>query len=118
MRRKPGTLVPLETSILDALVELRRHGTAEAHGYLIATELREQGDGRRLTAYGTLYKALDRLEESGALESRWEEPDVAALDGRPRRRYYRVTLLGETALAENRRVRRTGDAVRRGVAAT
>ena len=42
-------------------------------------------DARRLTAYGTLYKALDRLERGAMLESRWEEsstprkrPDRAA----------------------------------------
>jgi PadR family transcriptional regulator PadR len=78
MRRKAGSLVPLEVAILDALVELRRHGTAEAHGFLIASELRALGDDRRLTAYGTLYKALDRLAYSGAVASRWEDPEVAA----------------------------------------
>ena len=99
MRRKTGSLVPLEVAILDALIQLRRQGTAEAHGFLIASELRAIGDGRRLTAYGTLYKALDRLAESGAIESRWEDPEIAAADGRPRRRYPRVTLAGETARA-------------------
>jgi PadR family transcriptional regulator, regulatory protein PadR len=99
MRRKTGSLVPLEVAILDALIQLRRQGTAEAHGFLIASELRAIGDGRRLTAYGTLYKALDRLAVSGAIESRWEDPEIAAADGRPRRRYHRVTLAGETARA-------------------
>jgi PadR family transcriptional regulator, regulatory protein PadR len=116
VRRKPGTLVALETAILDAMVELRRHGTREAHGYLIASELRQLGDERRLTAYGTLYKALDRLDDSGALESRWEEPDVAALQQRPRRRYYRITLAGEAALATNLPRHPLGKAVRHGPA--
>ena len=113
MRRKPGSLVPLEIAILDALVELRRYGTPEAHGYLIASELRRLGDDRRLTAYGTLYKALDRLEDAGALASRWEEPDTAALEQRPRRRYYQITLAGETALGANTQPVRLGEAVRR-----
>jgi PadR family transcriptional regulator len=100
MRRKEGSLVPLEVSILEAALELRRRGVTEAHGFLLAKEMREEHHARRLTAYGTLYKALDRLERAGYLESRWEDPMVAAGEGRPRRRFYRVTLAGEGAYAE------------------
>jgi DNA-binding PadR family transcriptional regulator len=100
MRRKEGALVPLEISILEAAVELRSRGIAEAHGFLLAKELRDGTHARRLTAYGTLYKALDRLERAGHLASRWEDPQLAADDGRPRRRFYRLTLIGETAVAE------------------
>jgi DNA-binding PadR family transcriptional regulator len=66
----------------------------------LAKEVRDGRQARRLTAYGTLYKALDRLERAGHLASRWEDPLVAARDGRPRRRFYRLTLTGEAALAE------------------
>jgi DNA-binding PadR family transcriptional regulator len=100
MRRKEGALVPLEVSILEAALDLRRRGVEEAHGFLLAKELRDGAHARRLTAYGTLYKALDRLERAGHLASRWEHPHLAADDGRPRRRFYRVTLTGEAALAE------------------
>jgi DNA-binding PadR family transcriptional regulator len=100
MRRKVGTLVPLEVSILEAALELRQRGIMEAHGFLLAKEIRDGRQARRLTAYGTLYKALDRLERAGYLSSRWEDPQVAADDGRPRRRFYRVTLDGEGALAQ------------------
>jgi PadR family transcriptional regulator len=100
MRRKEGALVPLEASILEAALELRQRGIAEAHGFLLARELRDGAHARRLTAYGTLYKALDRLERAGHLASRWEDPHVAADEGRPRRRFYRVTLTGEAAFAE------------------
>lgn len=100
MRRKEGSLVPLEVSILEAALGLRRRGVAEAYGFLLAKEMREEHHARRLTAYGTLYKALDRLERAGYLESRWEDPMVAAGEGRPRRRFYRVTLAGEGAYAE------------------
>ena len=99
MRRRKGTLVPLEVSILEAAIDLRRRGVPEAHGFMLAKELREGRHARRLTAYGTLYKALDRLERAGLLESRWEDPNVGADEGRPRRRFYRVTLAGEGALA-------------------
>jgi PadR family transcriptional regulator PadR len=100
MRRKAGALVPLEVSILQAALELRQRGLAEAHGFLLAKELRDGARARRLTAYGTLYKALDRLERAGYLASRWEDPLIAARDGRPRRRFYRVTLNGEGAFAQ------------------
>ena len=100
MRRKEGTLVPLEVSILEAALELRQGGIAESHGFLVAKKLRDGRRARRLTAYGTLYKALDRLERAGFLASRWEDPLIAARDGRPRRRFYRVTLDGEGALAK------------------
>jgi DNA-binding PadR family transcriptional regulator len=100
MRRKEGALVPLEVSILEAALELRQRGIAEAHGFLLAKELRDGREARRLTAYGTLYKALDRLERAGYLASRWEDPLIAARDGRPRRRFYRVTLDGEGALTQ------------------
>jgi PadR family transcriptional regulator PadR len=108
MRRKEGALVPLEVSILEAALGLRSRGIAEAHGFLLAKELRDGRQARRLTAYGTLYKALDRLERAGYLASRWEDPRLAADEGRPRRRFYRVTLTGETALAEAKAVERDG----------
>jgi PadR family transcriptional regulator PadR len=44
---------------------------------------------------GTLYPILLRLEAAGWLASRWETEDPQAL-GRPRRRFYRVTGLGQT----------------------
>jgi PadR family transcriptional regulator len=100
MRRKEGSLVPLEVSVLEAAVGLRHRGIEEAHGFLLAKEMRDGARARRLTAYGTLYKALDRLERAGHLSSRWEDPLIAASDGRPRRRLYRVTLEGEGALAQ------------------
>jgi PadR family transcriptional regulator, regulatory protein PadR len=106
MRRKEGALVPLEVAVLEAALELRSRGTGEAHGFLLAKELRDGRQARRLTAYGTLYKALDRLERAGYLTSRWEDPQLAADDGRPRRRFYQVTLTGEAALAKAKAVER------------
>jgi DNA-binding PadR family transcriptional regulator len=94
MRRKPGTLLPLEASILIAGLEI-----GEFHGYALARTMREQTSARRLTAHGTLYKALGRMETAGLLESRWEDADRAAADGRPRRRLYTVTGAGARAAA-------------------
>ena len=100
MRRRAGTLIPLEVSILEATIELRGRGVSEVYGFQLAKALRTTRAARRLTAYGTLYKALDRLVLAGYLTSRWEDPHVGASEGRPRRRFYQVTLSGEAALAE------------------
>ena len=88
-RRKPGTLVPLESEILDAALSLRRSGESTFHGFGLAHAMRAQRGSRALTGHGTLYKALGRLEEFGLLASRWEE--AAAAEGRPRRRLYELT---------------------------
>lgn len=48
---------------------------------------------------GTIHPILARLEGCGWLESRWEEADPAK-EGRPRRRYYRLTRDG-AELARN-----------------
>ena len=50
------------------------------------------------------------METAGLLESRWEDAELSEAEGRPRRRLYRVTGLGEAALADARRAR-AGDAV-------
>ncbi len=102
MRRKPSELLPIELSILASAVELARIGTSEFYGYAIAKEIRDGQGAKQLTGHGTLYRALDRLAKLGLVESRWEEPELAARDDRPRRRLYRVTALGERALADGR----------------
>jgi PadR family transcriptional regulator len=100
MKRRPGTLLPLEVSILEVALELRRAGVSDFHGFAIAREIKAQGESRALTAHGTLYKALGRMERAGLLESEWEDADFAMGQGRPRRRLYRVTGLGERAVRE------------------
>jgi DNA-binding PadR family transcriptional regulator len=101
-RRKRGALLPLETEILEVALSMRRAGHATFHGFGLAQTMRERSGSRSLTAHGTLYKALGRLERFGLLASRWE--DAAAVEGRPRRRLYELTGQGarvaESALAE------------------
>jgi DNA-binding PadR family transcriptional regulator len=98
MRRKPGTLLPLEAAILGAALELRRTDRLAFHGFQLAGLLAADGT-RTLTAHGTLYKALGRLETAGLLASTWEDAAEAAEQGRPRRRLYEVTGAGERAYA-------------------
>jgi DNA-binding PadR family transcriptional regulator len=47
---------------------------------------------------GTVYPALDRLEEIGCLRSRWEDARVARAEKRPPRRYFDLTAHGRTVL--------------------
>jgi DNA-binding PadR family transcriptional regulator len=112
MRRKPNTLVPLEEAICRSALALQRDGTGEVHGYELARKLADEADRKLLTAYGTLYRALARLEGMGFLQSRREDPEIAAQANRPGRRLYTLTALGEAAAREiattpEKRVRRT-----------
>lgn len=100
MRGRISGLLPLELSILETGIEMRREGSAEFHGFLAASRMRDAGEAKLLTARGTLYKALDRLERQGFLRSRWEDAEVALSEGRPRRRLYQVTPAGEVAMSE------------------
>lgn len=97
MRRKKGALVPLEIDILLAAAHAKTTGDGWIHGFRLAKAL--SGDGGRLTAHGTLYKALGRLTSAGLLDDVWEDPDVALAEGRPRRRLYQINSGGLTALA-------------------
>ena len=105
VKRKPGALLPLEVDICAAARRLRR----EFHGFALAKSLAHGDDRKRLIAQGTLYRALGRLEAMGVLTSRWEDPQTAN-EGRPLRRLYRLSDLGERALAESatQRVVRAG----------
>lgn len=100
MRRKPGALVPLELAICVSAIELRRQEIVEFHGYEMARRLGDAGDQKLLTAYGTLYRALSRLEQMGMLESRWEDPAIPARENRPGRRLYTLTAAAEAAVRD------------------
>ena len=107
MRRKPGALLPLEVAILEPATDLCEHGETEFHGYSIANRIAKATSARKLTAYGTLYRALGRLEKQGLLDSQWENPATAEAEGRPRRRLYRVTGSAEGTVAKARQAARS-----------
>lgn len=100
VRRKPGSLVPLELDICRCAARLQKDGAADFHGYEMAKQLAASSDRQSLAAYGTLYRALSRLEDMGLLKSRWEDPRVAARENRPRRRFYALTAAGERAVRD------------------
>lgn len=47
---------------------------------------------------GTVYPILRRLEDAGAVRSRWEPVETARAAGRPPRRYYELTGAGAGTL--------------------
>ena len=104
MRRKQGTLIPIERSILAAAMMLCGYGEDEFHGYRIAKEIKWRTNARLLTGHGTLYRALGRLQDLGFLSSRWEDANIAAHENRPRRKLYSLSLsgvrAGEAAISE------------------
>jgi DNA-binding PadR family transcriptional regulator len=102
VRRKQGVILPLEAAILEAAVELSMAGEERFHGFMLAKHLRDAEGAKLLTAHGTLYKALARLEKADLLVSVWEDPAVAAEESRPRRRLYEITAAGRAALARVR----------------
>lgn len=103
MRRKQGALVPLEAAILVAAASLQKSDVRQFHGYQIARHLADVADRQLLTAYGTLYRALGRLEKMGLLRSHWEDPQIAAVENRPGRRLYTLTGDGIAAAQASRR---------------
>ena len=100
VRRKPGALVPLEYAICETAAGLHRSGVDAFHGYELAKRLGDIADKRLLTAYGTLYRALGRMEQMGLLKSRWEDPAIPARENRPGRRLYQLTAAGESIARE------------------
>jgi DNA-binding PadR family transcriptional regulator len=49
---------------------------------------------------GTVYPTLTRMENRGLLSAAWESNTIALREGRPRRRYYKLTAAGSTALSD------------------
>lgn len=109
-----NVLLPLEESVLELGLARLKDGQPEFYGFSVARDLERVG-GQRLTAHGTLYKVLDRLERSGLLLSRWEDPEEIET-GRPRRRLYRVSDDAAGALARSRAL--TATPARTGLAAS
>jgi DNA-binding PadR family transcriptional regulator len=69
-----------------------------AHGYAILQRLKQRSAGTFDLAEGTIYPALHRLERDGLLSSSW------SMQSGRRRRVYRVTRPGRSALQVRRRV--------------
>ena len=77
---------------LDVLV-LKALSWGANHGYGIAEWIGERGNGELVIVDAALYKALHRLEESGAIESEW-----GYSDNNRRAKYYSLTSHGRALL--------------------
>lgn len=97
MEKKPNDDPRLTHQSLRVLYIFLNDPTADIAGSQIFDETQ--------LASGTLYPILMRLEEAGWLRSQWEKSNPAGA-GRPRRRLYRLTAVGQVrataALAELR----------------
>ena len=88
-------LSPAAFSILLALKD------GEKHGYLILREVAERSHGQVRLLPGTLYNLLKRMLEDDWIEELDERPDPELDD--ERRRYYRLSGLGERVLNQEAR---------------
>ncbi len=81
-------LTPAVFHILLAVADRDRHGLGIMH------DVEERTDGAVVLGPGTLYGTIKRLLKSALLEDAEERPAPDADD--PRRRYYRITMLGRS----------------------
>ena len=86
----PERFLPLPSATLHILVAL---GSGEKHGYAIMGDVEKLSDGAVRMGPGTLYGSIKRMLADGLIEETAERPDPDLDD--QRRRYYRVTGLGE-----------------------
>jgi DNA-binding PadR family transcriptional regulator len=86
---------PLSAPAFAILLVLR---DGEKHGYAILREVNEATSGAVRLLPGTLYNLIRRMLEDGWIEETGERPDPQIDD--ERRRYYRLTALGEQAAAQ------------------
>jgi transcriptional regulator len=82
---------PLRGTI-DLLV-LRTLSLAPMHGWGITQRIQQATDGVLEVNQGSLYPALQRLEQKEWIDSEWR-----VTDNNRRAKYYRLTLLGRKAL--------------------
>ena len=100
--------LPLTPVVFEIALAL---AAGERHGYEIMQEVERRSDGQVVLHPGTLYRALGRLLDQGLIEELDERPGD---NDDERRRYYRLTALGQAvAQAEVERLASQVSAARR-----
>jgi len=91
MQKDVGQFLPLSPAILHILIALANE---DRHGYGIMQEVAKQTNDQYKLGPGTLYDNLQKLLDQGLVEevNRRDTDD-------PRRRYYRLTSLGEQVVS-------------------
>jgi DNA-binding PadR family transcriptional regulator len=104
----PGANLPLTPAVYNILLAL---ADGEKHGYAIMLEVEANTDGEVTMGPGTLYGSIKRMLAAGLIEESDQRPDPDLDD--ERRRYYRLTGVGQRALrAEADRMLRQVQAAR------
>ena len=104
----PEAHLPLPASVMHIVVALAE---GEKHGYAIMRDVADLSGGVVRMGSGTLYTAIKRMLDQGLIEETDERPDPAMDD--QRRRYYRLTALGQrVGAAEHARLSALLDAAR------
>ncbi|MFN2283026.1 MAG: PadR family transcriptional regulator [Anaerolineae bacterium] len=93
-RQNPEALLPLTPTVFHILLAL---ADEERHGYSIMKIVATQTDGHIEMGPGTLYGSIKRMVAANLIAESDERPDPEMDDSR--RRYYRLTGLGEQVLA-------------------
>ena len=88
--KDPHRFMPLSPTVFHILLAL---GEGDRHGYSIMQEVTARSDGQVRLGPGTLYGAIKRMIQDGLIEESDERPDPELDD--ERRRYYRLTDLGQ-----------------------
>ncbi len=98
MNRSVDDFAPLSTPVFHILLALGREAL---HGYGIMEAIEEKTGGKAVILPGTLYATMNRMLDDGLIA---EAPRPEGADAR--RKYYRITPLGErVAAAESERLR-------------
>ena len=87
---QPGTLALMALKTLEAMGPL--------HGYGIARRIEQTSGGLLSINYGTLYPALLRLEQEGAIVSEW-----GSSENNRRAKFYRLTRAGRKQVEKETR---------------
>ncbi len=105
----PEDFLPLTPAVFHILLAL---ADGERHGYAIMQDVAETTDGGIKMGPGTLYGTIKRLLKAGLIEESDQRP--AAKEDDERRRYYRLTGVGQRVVeAEARRYHEMAKLARR-----
>jgi len=100
-RKTPEAFLPLKSNWFHILISLAGR---EQHGYGIMQEVLERSGGKVRLWPATLYGSLKRLIQNGIIVESGERPAPEFDDAR--RRYYKLTPLGQKVLdLESQRLR-------------
>ena len=98
-KRPDDARKPLSQPVLHILLAL---ADGDRHGYAIKQDVEARTDGAIRLGPGTLYEAIQRLQEAGFIEERAGQTD-AANGQQAQRRYYTLTPRGWDVLRDELR---------------